>query len=243
MTGFPKAKSDGLTAMQVADALIVLDPSGGEITRLDNLAAQVWQLADGATSVDAIARDLSAATDSSYDNEFVWSVLDSLADWGLLEARVTPPAGNRSRRGVLKDVVVRGGLIGMAIAAAPAAAFATELSEEEARKHPEAAAREAAEKRSELATEQSIKRTDFAAREAAKKKSELAMEENLKRSDAAARESEGKRGELASEERRKRTDAAAREVTSKDQSAREQQVKRDQMGEQSTKEQQGKKPR
>jgi hypothetical protein len=104
--------------------------NGAEIARLDRVDACVWQLANGATSIDAIAHELAIRLKLTADKELVWTTLDRLFDFGLLEERVAPPAGNglMSRRGMLKDVGRAGGLIGLAAAVAPTTALAKALA-------------------------------------------------------------------------------------------------------------------
>ncbi len=139
MTPSPKSKSHDLTAAELA-----------EVADLDSASAGVWRLADGKRTVPEIAEALAVEFDTPADRELVWACLDHLFDLGLLEARVTPPAGNHalSRRGVLRNVMAPGGLIGLAAIAVPGAAMAAANAEEQAHKSkPELRAQEQKEKR------------------------------------------------------------------------------------------------
>ncbi len=109
MSRLPKARTDDVVAIAVAGEMVVQNPTGDEIARLDARTAAVWRLADGATSVADIAAALAT------EREAVWACLDRLSDWGLLEARVTPPAGARplSRRGVLETAAGGAGWLGL----------------------------------------------------------------------------------------------------------------------------------
>jgi hypothetical protein len=173
MNRFPKAKPDA---------------AGAEIARLDPQTLAIWRLADGATAVEAIAEALGA------DREPVWAALDRLHDRGLLEARVTPPAGAAplSRRGVLGTVARGAGWLGLAAAGAAAPAFAAdEHSQEQANKRTHEkllAAQEEEKKHRERADEQQQKRRNLASEEAEKKRTDHAREENKKRDDRASEE-------------------------------------------------------
>jgi hypothetical protein len=224
MSRLPKARTDDVVAIAVAGEMVVQNPTGDEIARLDARTAAVWRLADGATSVADIAAALAT------EREAVWACLDRLSDWGLLEARVTPPAGARplSRRGVLETAAGGAGWLGLASAAIAVPAFAADAnSGEQASKRgavrPDAA-REAAVKTPAQADEQGQKRSARsvqAAREQQEKKAHpQAAEQHYKRSAEAATEGDRKRHELAArEERRKHADGVT-------QSAAEEALKR-----------------
>jgi len=165
MRNFPKARSDDLVVIEVADQWVVQDAAGAEIAELDAQTAAIWRLADGATSVEAIAEALGT------HREQVWAGLDKLYDWGLLNARVTPPAGASplSRRGVLGTVARGAGWLGLAAAGAAAPAFAdTEQSREQDSKRAHQrtmAAEEAEKKRHDRAGEQETKQRQHAGEE------------------------------------------------------------------------------
>jgi hypothetical protein len=210
MIRLPKAKAE-VVAIEVADALVTQDAAGAEIARLDARTAAVWRLADGATSVTDIAQALAT------DRETVWACLDRLSDWGLLEARVTPPAGARplSRRGMLETAAGGVGWLGLASAAIAVPAFAADdaTGEQETKRgrvRPDAA-REASSKTAAQAEEQRKKRSVHsveASREEQEKRTQVqAAEQHKKRSVDAAAEGDHKRSDLAArEEQKKRSD-------------------------------------
>ena len=186
MSGFPRARTEGVAAGEVAD--------------LDPLTAAVWRQADGAASVEAIAGVLETT------REQVWAALDRLYDWGLLEARITPPAAAPvSRRGMLGTVTRGAGWLGLTAAAVAAPAMAEgEHSAEQKNKYgrtavetreKSAAAQESARKRRDRATEQQEKqgRAPETAREAEHKHAESAREDQRKHLERA-REEKSKHG-------------------------------------------------
>jgi hypothetical protein len=167
MSRFPRAKSDGAVAAEVA--------------HLDAQTAAILRLADGATSVEAMAEGLGTT------REQVWAGLDRLYDWGLLDARLTPPAGAPlSRRGVLGTAARGAGWLGVASVAVAAPAFAdNEHSREEASKHGHTAT-ETREK--SLAAKESDKKHRDRAEEQQNKLRAHASEEHEKRTDRAMEE-------------------------------------------------------
>lgn len=91
--------SDGLLRLVMVDAdrEFVLDP----------LAEFIWDLADGSRDIDVLAEAASRAFDRVVEQEQIFSALDFLADAGLIEERVAPPAAETkvSRRSVLSRIV------------------------------------------------------------------------------------------------------------------------------------------
>ena len=72
--------------------------------KLDAVAAHVYVHADGTRDVPALAQSLVASGFVAADTNLVHEALDRLADFGLLEQRVAPPAGV-SRRVLLQRLV------------------------------------------------------------------------------------------------------------------------------------------
>jgi hypothetical protein len=110
MAIFPRAKTDGLVAIEADGVFVIQDSRGQELARLDRVTALVWRLADGTTAVDQIARTLTSNFDVAADSELVWSALDRLADLSLLTARLTPPVTDMpsSRRTIIRMAVLGG---------------------------------------------------------------------------------------------------------------------------------------
>ena len=246
MSGFPRAKSDGLAATEAAGQWILRNAAGDEIARLDAHTAAIWRLADGAVSVESMVDRLGAS------REQVWAALDRLYDWGLLEARLTPPAGAPlSRRGMLGTTARGAGWLGLAAVSVAAPAFAeSEQSREEAAKRGQstltqetheksATAQESARKHQDRASEQQKKHAEQAneqdvkhagqANAEEKRRLEQAREEQVKHGQGANAE-ERRRLEQAEEQKEKRSDRANAEDKRRLEQAEEQKIKRSDRG-------------
>ena len=65
---------------------------GSEVaTAVSQLEAWVWANADGTRTIAELAGNASHSLGLLVDRDLIWRALDSLADLGLLTARVTPP--------------------------------------------------------------------------------------------------------------------------------------------------------
>lgn len=155
----PKAKSDGLTAMQVGAQLVVLDRGGRECARLDAAQATVWAACDGNTDIAALATLLADRHDIAPDREKVFGILDALADAGLLERRVAPPGRLSSlpRRDLFARAM-SGAAAALAVAS-PTAALAQLSLEQEAKVTQERDQKQAQERDAKLTQEEDQKRT------------------------------------------------------------------------------------
>jgi hypothetical protein len=60
-------------------------------TAVSQLEAWVWANADGTRTIAELAGNASHSLGLLVDRDLIWRALDSLADLGLLTARVTPP--------------------------------------------------------------------------------------------------------------------------------------------------------
>ena len=96
-----RARHDVTPLRREGGELVFSAPNGAEC-RLTPVAETVWRTADGTKSAEDLARVASAAHGSVVPVEAVWAILDGMADSGLLEQRVTPPAGGIGRRGFLR---------------------------------------------------------------------------------------------------------------------------------------------
>jgi hypothetical protein len=134
----PRLSATEVVAIEVGADLVLQDTHGATLARLDRVGAVVWEMVDGATPVPAIARRASAQLDRAVSVEDVFKALDRLADAGLLERRVAPPAGlvaaprpsgELSRRSLLGRAAA--GLAPAALAGlAPAAALGQDIGEQ-----------------------------------------------------------------------------------------------------------------
>lgn len=88
----------GTAAAVTPEGEVTLSNPDGRQVPVTSARRQLWELLDGQRDVPALARALGWST------EKVWSELDALADDGLLQRRVAPPAGGMglSRRRMLR---------------------------------------------------------------------------------------------------------------------------------------------
>lgn len=84
---------------------------------LTPVLAAVWRAADGKTPVEGLVVAAQGA-DSTADLPLVWQALDTLADAGLLKARVAPPGAVVDRRALLRGVAAAAAaVVGVAVTA------------------------------------------------------------------------------------------------------------------------------
>ncbi|MCB9740024.1 MAG: hypothetical protein H6747_12230 [Deltaproteobacteria bacterium] len=88
----PNARRDGIVARPLDGDLVLLGQDH-DVHRLDAVTGWVWQHADGSKSPAALLTGLRAEVHADADLELVFEALDRLADAGLLQERVAPPAG------------------------------------------------------------------------------------------------------------------------------------------------------
>jgi hypothetical protein len=103
---WPKAIGKG-TAVRGADGLLrVSRADRGTEFILDSLAEVVWDLCDGSRTVETLAEQARQTLHRAVSMEDVFSALDFLADAGLLEHRIAPPAAEvyLSRRALLARI-------------------------------------------------------------------------------------------------------------------------------------------
>lgn len=97
MTKNPNRKHE-LVLQRNGDAVQVSTPSG-EVFHFAGLDALVLEAADGTNDMNALVALVRREIDPEATRETVFAALDRLADAGLLEGRVAPPAGgNRTTR-------------------------------------------------------------------------------------------------------------------------------------------------
>jgi len=100
----PKSRSQGLASRESQGLLTIEHVSTGRIYSLDPLASLIWKTCDGTRSVSDLTAEARRLLQRNVSQEEVFTALDFLADAGLLQERITPPAGAQvvSRRGVLQ---------------------------------------------------------------------------------------------------------------------------------------------
>jgi len=97
----PRART-GVVARPVGSEVVVYDPETHTAHCLNRTAATVLRLADGQTSVAALAAALAAETGTGADEDVVWATLERLAEAKLLEAMPSRPASPSRRRALQK---------------------------------------------------------------------------------------------------------------------------------------------
>jgi hypothetical protein len=100
----PSARRSGLVVQQMDQEVLVYDVTTNKAHCLNETAANVWNLCDGTRDVSQIAADISVATGTSVNDDFVWLAIDQLSESDLLESGVTARFAGRSRRDVIKDI-------------------------------------------------------------------------------------------------------------------------------------------
>lgn len=130
-----RARVADLTSRAVEGQFVVVDTTTGLEHRLEPVAASIWRHADGTRTTAELGRLAEAELGTGVDELTVWEVLDALADAGLLERRVTPPAGEGvSRRRFLHTAGAASVAVGAVTIGTAAPAFAAPTQQEQQQK-------------------------------------------------------------------------------------------------------------
>jgi Coenzyme PQQ synthesis protein D (PqqD) len=124
--GAPRARNEGLVVHELPDELLIYDLDRHRSHCLSRTAALVWRQCDGQTSVEEMAAILERDLELAADPEMVWLVLERLDRARLLAERLdlpVSPAGS-SRRKLLRQLAVWGGVALVTSIVAPEAAYA-----------------------------------------------------------------------------------------------------------------------
>ena len=81
----PKKQSSGLSTQQVGNETVVFNESTGKVVCLNRIAAIVWELSDGRTSIATIAQLTSEQLDTPVTEDLVNFALRELQRQKLLE--------------------------------------------------------------------------------------------------------------------------------------------------------------
>jgi hypothetical protein len=111
IAALPTAKIAGATYVVDEGAIVITRTAAKKSVRLHPIAAAVFALADGKTSVSGIREAAQKASGYELDDAAVFGVLDALADADLLVARVSPPGGSSE----LDLLVMDDGTLGTAL--------------------------------------------------------------------------------------------------------------------------------
>lgn len=107
----PSARRDGILTREVGEDLVVYDETTHRVHSLNRTAALVWQHCDGRTSVDELARLLSAKGDRAASEEILYATLAELSEAELLTTPVAVPSGRQLTRKQLLLVAAGLGLL------------------------------------------------------------------------------------------------------------------------------------
>jgi hypothetical protein len=111
----PGARTADLSFSIDGGSIVIKDAAAGSSYRLHPVAAAVFVLSDGKTTIADIRKGAANLTGYDVDETTAFAALDALADARLLLARVTPPGGSD-----LDLVVLTDGALGTELVASPA---------------------------------------------------------------------------------------------------------------------------
>ena len=105
----PLARTDQLLVMDLDGETLVYDLARHRAHCLNAVAARVWRLCDGRTSVDAMATAVADATGTPVDEDLVWYALRRLNGARLIDG-LHPAAPERTvtRRDLLQRMTAAG---------------------------------------------------------------------------------------------------------------------------------------
>jgi hypothetical protein len=108
----PVARMEGIHIEQLPDEVIAYDPVSHKAHCLSPTTASVWRKCDGQSTAADIAARLQKEGIPA-DEEMVWMVIHRLGKIGLLQERISLPAGAivSSRREIMKKAAVFGGML------------------------------------------------------------------------------------------------------------------------------------
>jgi hypothetical protein len=108
----PVARKDGIHVEQLPEEVIAYDTVTHKAHCLSPTTASVWSKCDGQSTAEDIAARLQKEGIQA-DEEMVWMVLHRLSKIGLLEERISLPAGAilSSRRELMKKAAAFGGVL------------------------------------------------------------------------------------------------------------------------------------
>jgi Coenzyme PQQ synthesis protein D (PqqD) len=128
----PRARATSLRLEEMAGEVLVYDLASHRAHHLNSLAATIWRLCDGKTSIAAIAGATARRHDVPDDEAIVWHALAQLHRQGLIEGPL--PVSGVPRGATRRELVRRLGMAALALPlvtsiVAPAAAQLTSPGE------------------------------------------------------------------------------------------------------------------
>jgi Coenzyme PQQ synthesis protein D (PqqD) len=108
-TPLPLARTDQLLVMDVDGETLVYDLARHRAHCLNPMAARVWRLCDGQTSVERIAAAVADATGATVDEDVVWYAIRRLNGARLIDGlQSAAPARTVTRRDLLQRMTAAG---------------------------------------------------------------------------------------------------------------------------------------
>lgn len=109
---FPEARRDGLIVVDLDDEILLYDRSRHRAHRLNHMAALVWRLCDGQTSIAGLTTRLTEQTGAPVGEDLVRLALDRLSRGRLLKQSLmlSPGETGVDRRAFVRQVAVAAGL-------------------------------------------------------------------------------------------------------------------------------------
>jgi hypothetical protein len=227
----PKASRVARVLRRSESQAVFHRPDDDAPVTVDTFAARVWDLADGTRPATAIARVLVDDGIPGVTLPRVWSALDRLSDLGLLEGRVSPPAGaapTMPRRAAIRhgmaiaagaaSLAITGALATGPVDAQPASPQGESSSKEQLGKQTERVGKQSAEQHAKQDAEQQSKHkhtpsAEQHAKQSAEQQHKQAGEQRLKQhphthtpsSEQQAKQSAEQEHKRAAEQQAKRS--------------------------------------
>ena len=108
----PKTRSTRLFVQQLPNELVVYDVERNEVHCLNGIAARVWELCDGKSTVAEIAQLIGTDLEPQAAETLVWMALDQFSENHLLEEAVAnPPTLYRLADMSRRQMVLRAALV------------------------------------------------------------------------------------------------------------------------------------
>lgn len=111
-SSLPTARRTDLIVQEMDGEVVLYDSISDRANVLNRTAAVIWNLSDGATSVNDIALRASRELDAPVDAKLVWYTLEQLSKKNLMQSPVAPPA---PLRGMTRRDFLRAGAVGAAV--------------------------------------------------------------------------------------------------------------------------------
>lgn len=110
----PRARREKLVIQELENEVVLYDLDSDQASCLNATAALVWKYADGKTSVDEIAAQMTIELQTPVDAQVVWFAVEQLGKKKLLQEHVAMPSEfvGMTRR----DFLLKAGALGAVVA-------------------------------------------------------------------------------------------------------------------------------